>query len=328
LTGWGTDSKNLEKFIADAEEVGFDVLISGSNDPVFLKKTVEVAKKHNIKIFSCITPMGGLGNLWKKNYPERPIPWQVMTEDEETALKFIAAGKNRYIIPYQFGGEPKMTNEVWLSKIICFNDLDARELYKPIIDDIVSISGIEGLAFDGFGYQNYRRCHCENCQKLLIEYGRKHPEMSKTEREIAFFRDTLVDYINYLADYARSKKKDIKTTIHVWPVFTSDPLYGNRLNIDFCGQTAAWYTLWPEEKIIKYSKIISENAKKYHQRQEGVGMIGYYDKPGQFPIKDASRVDMELRTMIGNGCRRIQVCGSKDVIENKEISAVFKKYFK
>lgn len=328
LTGWGIDAKNPDKFIADAEEVGFDVLITWSNDPVFLNKTVEIAKKHNIKIFACIAPMSGMKSLWEKRYPGRPIPWQIMSDDEEAARKFIMAGKNQYIIPYQFGGEPKMTNEVLGSKIICLNDLEGRELFKPIIDGIVSVPGIEGLAFDGFGYQNYRSCHCENCQKLLAEYGNKHQEMSKDERELTFFRDTLVDYINYLADYARFKKEDIKTNIHIWPVFAPEPLYGNRLNIDYCGQTAAWYTLWTKEKIAEYSRIISENAKKYHQRQQGVGMMGYYDKPGQFPVKDASRVDMELKTMIENGCSSIQVCGAKDVICNKEISAVFKKYFK
>ena len=57
-------------------------------------------------------------------------------------------------------------------------------------------------------------------------------------------------------------------------------------------------------------------------------MIGYYDRPGQFPEKDAARVDMELRTMIANGCRRIQVCGTSHVIGNPEIAAVFSKYFK
>jgi hypothetical protein len=31
------------------------------------------------------------------------------------------------------------------------------------------------------------------------------------------------------------------------------------------------------EKIAEYSKVISENAKKYHQRQKGVGTIGYYN---------------------------------------------------
>ena len=328
LTGWGIDEKNTDKFIADAAAVGFDVLITWSNDPVFLEKAVKCGNRHNIKIFSSLAPMVGMGKLWNKHYPGRPVPWQIMTGDEEAAVKFIAAGKNKYIIPYQFGGEPKMTNEVLETKIICLNNQEARELFKPVIDGIVAVSGIEGLAFDGFGYQNYHRCYCGECQKLLTEYCNKHPEMTKNESETTFFRDKLVDYINYLADYARAQKADIKTSIHIWPVFVPEPLYGNRLNIDFCGQTAAWYTLWSKEKIAEYSRIISGDAAKYHQRQQGAGMIGYYDQPDKFPVKDAIRVDMELKTMFENGCREIQVCGTKDVINNQAIAAVFKKYFK
>ena len=326
LVGWGIE--NHDKFFSDAEAIGFDVLITWSTDPVFLKKAVETGKRHNIKIFSSIDPMGGLGKQWSKHYPERPVPWQIMSAEEEAARTFIIAGKNQYIIPYQQGGEPIMTHEVLGTKIICFNNLECRELFKPIIDGIVSVPGIEGLAFDGFGYQNYHSCHCDHCQKLLAEYITQNPELSKDQAEVIFFRDVMVDYINYLADYARTKKNDIKTTIHIWPVFAPDPLHGNRLNVDFCGQTAAWFFPWPKEKIAEYSRIISGEAQQYHQRQQGVGMIGYYDRPGQFPVKDANRVDMELKTMIENGCRRIQVCGARDVIYNEEISAVFKKYFK
>ena len=50
LVGWGIDRKNIDKFFADAEEVGFDVLITWSTDPVFLKKAVKVGEKYNIKI--------------------------------------------------------------------------------------------------------------------------------------------------------------------------------------------------------------------------------------------------------------------------------------
>jgi len=328
LVGWGIDEKNLDTFIAEAEAVGFDALITWSTDPVFLGRAVEAGSRHNIKIFSCISPMGGLGKLWTNQYPERPVPWQVMNEGEEAALSFITAGRNRYIIPYQFGGEPAMTNEVLSNRIICFSNQEARDLLKPLIDQIVSVPGIEGLAFDGFGYQNYHRCYCDQCQGLLAEYRGAHPQMPEDEAEVAFFRDTLVAYINHLADYARSKRPDIKTSIHIWPVFALDPLYGNRLDVDYCGQTAAWYTLWPQEKIAEYSRIISERAHEHYERQQGVGMIGYYDRPEQFPVKDAACVDMELRTMIENGCRRIQVCSALDVIRNQEISAVFSKYCK
>jgi hypothetical protein len=221
-----------------------------------------------------------------------------------------------------------MANEVLLNRAVCFTEVECRDLLKTLIDDIVSVPGLEGLGFDGFGYQNYHRCYCERCEALLAEYAGANPGMTAEEAEVTFFRDALVAYINHLADYARSKRPDIRTNIHIWPVFAPEPLYGNRLDVDFCGQTAAWYTLWPEEKIAEYSRIIVEEAQKYHQRQVGVGMIGYYDRPGQFPVKDAERVEMELRTMIDNGCRRIQVCSSIHVIGKQEIADVFRRYFR
>ena len=47
LVGWGIHKKNLDKFFADAEEVGFDVLITWSTDPVFLAKSVGLGATHN-----------------------------------------------------------------------------------------------------------------------------------------------------------------------------------------------------------------------------------------------------------------------------------------
>jgi hypothetical protein len=328
LTGWGIDEKNLESFLSKAEAVGFDALISGTTNPEALTLVVAAARARNIRGFSYVSPMGNLATLWKKQYGDRPFPWQVMSEEEEAAYRFIMAGNNRYLIPYQFGGEPVMTNEVLTNRVVCLNNREARELLKPVIDGILSVPGIAGLGFDGFGYQNYQRCYCEQCEKLLAEHLRAHPEMPPKDATVAFFRDSLVDYVNYLADYARSRSATAQTTIHIWPVFAPEPLYGNRLNVDECGQTAAWYTLWPEAKIAQYSRAISGEAKKYHPRQEGVGMIGYYDRPGQFPIKDAAQVDMELKTMIDNGCRSIQVCSSIHVINNEAIAEVFKKYFR
>ena len=325
LTGWGLDARDPESFMAEAEAVGFDALITWSTDPAFLARAVEAGASHHIGVYSSIAPMGGLGRLWAERYPDRPVPWQVMSPDEDAALNFITAGRNRYMIPYQFGGEPAMTNEVLTSSTICFSSEEARELLKLLIDRIVAVPGLAGLAFDGFGYQNYHRCHCERCQGLLAEYAQAHPDLSEDEAQVAFFRDTLVGSINDLADYARSRRADIRTAIHIWPVFAPDPLYGNRLDVDYCGQTAAWYMLWPEEKIAEYSRIIVQDARQYHQRQQGVGMIGYYDRPGEFPVKDAARVDMELRTMIDNGVRHIQVCSAIDVVRNPEIAEVFRR---
>ncbi len=327
LVGWGIDAKDLDGFMAKAADVGFDALITGSTDPAFLAEAVEAGAKHNIAVFAHISPMGHVRRAWKERYPDEPLPLQVLSADEQAALNFISAGRNVYIIPYQWGGEPIMTNEVLTSPTVCLSSPEAKELLEEMIDRIASVPGC-GLGFDGFGYQNYHRCYCERCRGLFAEYMAAHPDQTEEEASAVFFRDMLVDYINSLADYARSKRPDIKTTIHLWPVFAPEPLYGNRLDVDYCGQTAAWYTLWPQDKIAAYSRVISEDAKRYYERQTGVGMIGYYDRPGEFPIKDAAQVEMELSTMIDNGCRRIQVCSSIHVINKPEIADVFRRFFR
>ena len=326
LVGWGIDAKDLDGFMAKAADVGFDALITGSLDPEFLARAVEAGAKHNIEVFAHISPMGHVTRAWKQAYPDQPVPWQVMSEGEQAALNFISAGRNVYLIPYQWGGEPIMTNEVLTSSPVCLSSPEAKALMEQMIDTIASVPGC-GLGFDGYGYRNYHRCYCERCEGLFAEYMAAHPDVPEEEASVTFFRDMLVEYINDLADYARSKRPDIKTTIHIWPVFAPEPLYGNRLDVDYCGQTAAWYTLWPQEKIAEYSRAIVEDAQAYHERQQGVGMIGYYDRPCEFPVKDAACVEMELSTMIDNGCRRIQVCSSIHVVNNAEIADVFRRFF-
>ncbi len=39
-------------------------------------------------------------------------------------------------------------------------------------------------------------------------------------------------------------------------------------------------------------------------------------------------MDLELRTMIDNGVRRVQVCNSIHVINKPEIADIFRRYFK
>ncbi len=317
LTGWGLATANLEGFMAEAEAIGFDFLITGSTDPEFLRRAVAAGAQHRIGVFACISPMGGVAKLWTQRYPDRPVPWQVMTPAEQAAHSFISAGRNRYLIPYQWGGEPLLTDEVLTTPVLCLSQPEVSETLKSTIDALVSVPGLAGLAMDGFGYQNYRRCHCGLCQTRLAEYTAAHPESPAEEATVTFFRDLLVDTINDLANHARARRSDWKTSIHLWPVFAPEPLYGHRLDVDHCGQTAAWYTLWPVEKIATYSRIIVQSAQEQFPRQQGVGMLGYYDRPGEFPVKDAARVDLELQTMIAHGCRHIQVCSSLDVIRNQ-----------
>ncbi len=325
LMGWGLGNKDFEENIKEAAEIGFQTIIVEGDNKNHITQAVEIAQKYGIEIYACVTPRG-IPN-WKKYFPDQPKPYQVMTPEQDAAFNFLSAGKNRSIIPYQWGGEPVMENEVLIYKIICPSNQAARKLQKEQIDDLLTISNLKGIAFDGYGYQNYHRCHCDDCERGFLEFKKEQLNISLETAEVEYFRDLLVNWINDLAHYVRNCKANVKTTIHIWPVFAPEPLYGNRLDVDFCGQTAAWYTRWPAEKIAEYSRIITADAQQYHKRQQGVGMIGYYDKPELFPIKEATLVDNELRIMLKNGCKEIQVCGAQDVLENEEVAQVFKKHF-
>lgn len=327
LAGWGLDLRDPESFMARAAETGFEVLITSSTDAVLLGKAIEAGQRHGIEVFVCINPIGLARRLWSQHLPDQPVPWQVMTEQQEAAFSFINAGRNKYLIPYQWGGEPMLTHEVLVYRIVCMANRRMRSLFEPVLKEILAIPGVAGIALDGFGYQNYHRCHCDTCSSLLAAFLQENPQLTETEAEIAFFRNMLVAYVNGLLGDARRIRPEVKTLIHIWPVFAPEPLYGNRLDVDYCGQTAAWYTRWPEEKIEAYSRIIHAEAQRHHSRQIGVGMIGYYDKPEQFPVKDAQRVDRELHHMLSNGITHVQVCGTGDVLDNPEITSVFKRYF-
>ncbi len=326
LVGWGAAHPDPERGMQRAAEVGFKELYLNYGSGDTFRQQVEAGQRHGVAVYGIVSPtQSSLGKLWKARFPEVPFPEQVLTPEQESAARLIAAGENR--TPYQWGGEPLLEHEVLLYPIVCPNNPQARRLLKERVAEILSTPGVAGVALDGFGYRNFFRCHCEGCVNGLARFAAERPELQGPEAEVAYFRDVLVGWINELAAHARACRADARTSIHIWPAFMPEPLYGNRLDVDACGQTAAWYTLWPQEKIARYSRIIMGEAKRYHSRPEGVAMLGYYNKPGVFPEKDAARVEMELRTLLENGCHEIQVCGTRDVVEKTEIAAIFRRIF-
>ena len=69
-------------------------------------------------------------------------------------------------------------------------------------------------------------------------------------------------------------------------------------------------------------------SKKYYSHCEGSALIGFMDRPGKYPVKSAERIRSELQAILDGGGDRVQVCSMNDVLENEEISRIFKKFFK
>ncbi len=212
---------------------------------------IERAQKLGLDCYIWVTPVFPKGD--KKLY------LQQMFENETTILqKELELKRQKKLFPsgYQGGGEPlPKRQEVLINKMPCFHKPQVVSATKKYIKDILqNLPQANGIALDMFGYRNYYCCYCEASKVAFRKYCAKHnlkPERESSWRQ--FSLDSLVDFQNEMCKYARSLKPNIKITNHVWPVYMPEPLYGNRLDIDYCAQTVAWFfkPYWSDKKIVK-----------------------------------------------------------------------------
>jgi len=316
LTLWGMGSPDR---FPKAKEIGVKELYCFSSNPDYLAVRVKAGRKYGIRVYGCVTPFVG-----------KQLPLQRMNAEEDAFRARILADKTKEKNKYQFGGEPYHSLEVLDLNINCFHHQSVRDAVKKAIHGVVMVDGIAGVAFDFFGYDNYRGCRCPRSVKLAREYHKDHADMSEEEAFEAFSLESLVEFNNEMADYARSLKAGIKVACHVHPVFAPDLHYGNRLKIDVCAQTAAWFMepYWSRGRIEEHIRIIFGGEKKHWRFAEGAALLGTTCTPGaSHPPKSTERVEFELRTMLNAGADRIHVCSGGSLMSSPEHMAVFKRIF-
>jgi hypothetical protein len=268
----------------------------------------------------------------KEGEADAPTDWSI-TDKQKKLLNELGKANYKQQSKYQWGGEKERRHfgsscdEVLLdADLLCLSSPEVKELMRDRIKDVLAIAGVRGVAFDYIGYQNYYACFCPLCEKLYADYCEKtkSPPTDPKSRD-AFSLATLVEFNNELVDYAHSLKADAVVVNHVYPVFMPESLYGNRLKMDFCGQTAAWYQYWDPWRIEKYSKTITCEEEKYWKGVKGVAFIGYYDRP-DFPVKTPAKVESELRAILRGGSTRLMMCGLEDLLKNPDVCEVFQKF--
>lgn len=321
LTGWG--GGKAAEVVSNAAEIGFSELVVHHQDATNFTRFIELGQRHGIGIYAWLF----LGDIpaWKKAYPDSDPPLQVMNSAEDEALKRIQADKTPGRSGYQSGGEPVNELEVLEARLLCFHDPRVIGAFKKQIDEMLSFPGVKGVALDYIGYRNYRCCLCPTSQAQLAVFRERHPELSRELALQRFSLETLVEFNNRLAEYARSVKPDCKVITHIYPVFLPEPLYGNRLDLDICAQTAAWFyePFWSMDKIRAYSGIIAKEANRYYPRPRGAALIGY----SKYPVKSGERLAAELQAILDGGCARVHVCSFNCVLNSPEAAKVFRSFF-
>ena len=309
---------DLDQF-AIAKEVGTQQIMTSGSNLKRLALMVQKGQEFDIAVYGIVTP------IMDKSFPQ-----QEMNAEECAFRDKICADKTLERGGYQFGGEPYLPLEVLSVSIACFHHEAVCAEMKKRIRDVVMVDGIAGVAFDFFGYSNYRCCRCPHSMKLAAAYHDAHPELTEPQALDAFSLESLVVFNNEMADYARSIRPGIRIINHVHPVFLPDIYYGNRLKLDECCQTAAWFfkPYWSKARMEEHVRIIFGEEKTYWPSTEGAALVGLTATgKSEYAPKSPERFEFELRTLLAAGADRIYICSFADVLKSPVHVAVLKKIF-
>lgn len=252
---------------------------------------------------------------------------QVMSAEEQRTAARLAADEDPRKHGDQFGGEPLPgQSSVQLNQLLCFHRDQVRKLVKDRVRHILTeCPSAAGVALDYFGYQNYHDCQCEVSQAKLAAWRQAHPDIPPKQAAETFALQSLVDYYDEVAKAARSVRPGIKVAAHIYPVFTPEPLYGNRLALDYCAQTAAWFfePYWSDEKMATYARHIVYEADVMHPEARGIPFIGLFvDRPAA--DKSAERFEHELDVIFqATGRTDISIYDFRQLLEHPEYERAF-----
>ena len=229
---------------------------------------------------------------------------------------------------YRYGGEKEAEMDVLSEGIYCFiSDTDFSRS-KARLDKILKLAvpGVKGVYFDYIGYINHKGCYCKNCLEKLKDYLKKNNLPDTPANRDVFYRNELVKYYNKAIDYVKSQRPDFKIVAHLYPDFQPDPIFGNRLKLDYCGQTVAWYFKWPQNKIDRYTRYVVEHAKDHFSFSEGIPFLGISSsKTSSLGYKSPADLEKELQTILAAGGRTLMICNGSVMIEDGYFE-VFRKY--
>ena len=243
-------------------------------------------------------------------------------QDEKMRQRLIACR-------YAFGGEPEPGREkddVLQYGQPCFIGPAARSnSVARVLASLDKNPDADMVLFDYVGYQNYRRCHHPDCERLYQEYLAKNGLKDTPESEKEFFLGELVAVNNAMHDAIKARNPRIVTGTHLYPVFLPEPLYGYRLKFDVIFETCAWYLKWPDEKIKAYAADCLAKRPADYPRSRRVPFIAV-TRGSWCENKTAADVERELNDLLDAGVDEICAFEMNAIVDDPELYSVFLKY--
>jgi len=258
-----------------AHACGFDTLIVPGPTGAMVRRGRELG----VRVVAVVSPNAGADLV--ERHPER---LQVALPVEEN----IAAAVSEWAPPYYQHLSHRWFSIVQSNRLLCYEHPESQEELKRRVREALTVA--DGVAFDGFGFQNHYACFCDRCRGVrerMMEEGMEEAEAIRRMSE-----ESLVDVSHVLYLCAKDAKSDAMVTNHVWPPFNPNPYYGCRLRLDYCTQTISWFyrPAWSIERVA------FEAAEMKRLEDPGANVfapfIGVYADPDL--VRPADRLAQEL----------------------------------
>lgn len=302
---WTMQDKTDAQIVSAAKTLGFNAISARS------KQMVDECHKQSMQAFAA---------LW---FGSAPAEYAQVIKPEETAATTWDKGPSFEL--YQYGGEPILGGDIYREgSCWCLDRPEALDYGKAAIDKYIA-EGYDGIAFDAIGYTNLYACFCPITLAKQQDYHKAHPELSEQQAIIKYSEQSLLSFYEHLCKYAKGKRPDIKLTTHIYPVFAPNPIYGNRLPVDYCGQTVAWFFKphWNLDKVKRYAYEVVQSAILDGSTSAGAPFVGIYTLPPyDMHAKSADRVRQELRMIKKSGASAIQMAELGNILNNPGIAKV------
>ena len=261
---------DLTEVADQAKALGFNVIMMAP-PPKLMGFMREQCHQRGLKLYLSTVFAGG-DKSWQ----------QVMTPAEHDRAKLPPPPG------YMSGGEPVLPGEVFNTPLPCYARPEVHDYFcKKVIAN--AQQPVDGLAFDYTGYQNYQRCYCSAC-------AGKDP------------LQVLVDFTNDMASAARQANPNRELTVHIYPWFASEPYWGHRTDVDYVGQTVAWFFKphWPLTQVHERIKQVVRDQHTIYPQHCAAPFVGFdATKPQNY--RSGKRVAQELRLIKDSGAQALQV---------------------
>jgi hypothetical protein len=119
----------------------------------------------------------------------------------------------------------------------------------------------------------------------------------------------------------------VKVTIHVYPTFLPEPVYGWRLDVDTCCETVAWFfePYWSADKVADHTRRVTQRTGSPFAGSQGVPFFGLYvgrpdaDKPPERLAEELAIIRQHA------GLSALSVCSFNEFIKHEAMRRVVKE---